>query len=244
MTISHVKRSLLNHASLAWKLIATTVVFVSFGTLVMAMLESDSGASISGIANKGTMLAGWLVPIFVGFVSCVSVITIQEYKRRLVRSSSVKEHARTLVLDGLFRNDNRVAVLREILNEPGIHYSRLLKRCFLAPGQLQWHLQVLLDFGAIKRKEIGQYVVFFPAMKGQDVATDVDLLLAKSGTSFRVFDSIHSTPGIHAAEIARILDLKRSSIKHHVDKLVDMGLIIVKRLEGRQALYVNPSRTG
>ena len=77
-------------------------------------------------------------------LSIMEVLTIKEYKGYFLRKSYIKKGKSYLTLSDIFENENRINILTQILNNPGVHHNELLRNCDLQKGQLQWHLDVLL----------------------------------------------------------------------------------------------------
>ncbi|MFX1312655.1 MAG: winged helix-turn-helix transcriptional regulator, partial [Promethearchaeota archaeon] len=144
-----------------------------------------------------------------------------------------------LTLTDIFNNENRLNILREILNNPGIHQNELLRNCDLQKGQLQWHLDVLLKNGIIKKEKYGQYTIYFPITSSIESIDNFKNLPKKSETTENIFDIIQKNPGINSSKISRILNLSRNTIKYHIDKLSENDLIYLKRKGRKIELYSN-----
>jgi len=52
-------------------------------------------------------------------------------------------------------------------------------------------------------------------------------------------DLIEKNPGINSAIIARKLNMRRSSVKYHVDKLAKLDFIILERHNREIKLYIS-----
>jgi len=61
--------------------------------------------------------------------------------------------------------------------------------------------------------------------------------LNKSKTTKNVFDIIIKNPRITSAEISRMLNLSRNTIKYHVDKLIEKQLIKLEKKGQTYELY-------
>jgi len=79
---------------------------------------------------------------------------------------------------------------------------------------------------------LGQYSIFYP-IHYKDQKADSKKYLFRSKQSTKILDLIESQPGIYSSKIAHRLDLKRNSVKYHIDKLLKNHLIFVKT-EGRR----------
>ena len=179
-----------------------------------------------------------LVPNLI-FVSIISALTVKEYRNYFNRRSYIKEGRSYLSLADIFQNVSRLKILTEILNNPGIHHNELLRSCSLNKGQLQWHLDTLLKHNIIKKEKYGQYAIYFPITSSTEAIETFKNQFAKSKTTLEVLNSIKKYPGINSAEISRILNLSRNSIKYHIDKLLEKHLIMLEKKGRIIKLYLS-----
>ncbi len=174
------------------------------------------------------------ISVFIIFLTVtVAVLSFKEFRDYFRMKSLPIQSSQYLTFDDIFENENRRNIINSILNEPGIHHNELQRRCNLQTGQLQWHLQVLLRYKIIKKKKVGQYSVFYPNFKGQTFDDYTIDTIAKSKTTLKILDIIETNPGIISSKIADQLELSRSSVKYHVDKLLDEKLIYTEK-KGRE----------
>ncbi|NVM37212.1 MAG: winged helix-turn-helix transcriptional regulator [Candidatus Lokiarchaeota archaeon] len=128
-------------------------------------------------------------------------------------------------------------ILKEILNNPGIHQNELLRTCNLQKGQLQWHLDVLLKYRIIKKEKFGQYNLYFPVTSSIEAINTFKNLHAKSETTNKTFELIQKNPGISSSEISQKINLARNTVKYHIDKLSENDLIYLKEKGRKIELY-------
>jgi len=178
-----------------------------------------------------------LVPTLI-FVLTLTALTIKEYRNYFIRRSYINEGRSYLTLADIFQNENRLKILTEILNNPGIHHNELLRSCTLKKGQLQWHLDTLLKHSIIKKEKYGQYTIYFPITSSAEAIKVFKNQFAKSKTTLQVLNTIKKNPGINSAEISRIMNLSRNSIKYHIDKLLEKHLIRLEKKGRINELYL------
>ena len=164
----------------------------------------------------------------IAFLSIFEVLTVKEYRRYFIRKPFIQKGKSYLTLKDIFENENRLNILREILNNPGIHQNELLRNCDLKKGQLQWHLNVLIKYHIIKKEKFGQYKIYFPITSSIEVINTFKSLPVKSETTNKIYELIKKNPGISASEIAKKVNLARNTVKYHIDKLLENNLIIFK----------------
>ena len=216
-------------------LISLALLIVILGFLIYLFREPSFFGDINTIRLVVIFL---LIPTLI-FVSTFTALTVNEYRNYFIRRSYIKEGRSYLSLADIFQNESRLKILTEILNNPGIHHNELLRGCDLNKGQLQWHLDTLLKHSIIKKEKYGQYAIYFPITSSKDAIGLFKNQFAKSKTTLEVLNSIKKSPGINSAEISRILNLSRSSIKYHIDKLLEKHLIMLEKKGRTIKLYLS-----
>ncbi|MFX0098897.1 MAG: winged helix-turn-helix transcriptional regulator [Candidatus Hodarchaeota archaeon] len=174
------------------------------------------------------------IPFIILFIAFVPKSKYKEYIRSKFSTYSPSGHR--LSIDEVLENENRSQIIDLILDEPGIHFNELLRKTELAPGNLVWHLDILCSYNVIGKKRIGQYLVYFPFFTSNPMS-NLDIKLAKSKTTLEILHFIEEEPGTYASEIAKILRFDHKTVKYHVDKLLENGLIYDKKQGRKKLLY-------
>jgi predicted transcriptional regulator len=137
----------------------------------------------------------------------------------------------------ILSNENRKKIIHQIFSYPGIHYSELLRTTEFQPGQLQWHLNKLLENNIIRKDKIEHFTVYFPTNMKTPVNLDY-LLLKKSKLTFTILNHIKQNSGIYQNKISHELNLKRNTVKYHIDKLLQKKFISSVRIGRKKHLYL------
>ncbi|UCD01592.1 MAG: winged helix-turn-helix transcriptional regulator [Promethearchaeota archaeon] len=166
-------------------------------------------------------------------------LTVKEYRSYFMRKAYIKKGRSYLTFSDIFENENRINILTQILNNPGIHHNELLRSCNLQKGQLRWHLEVLLKYRIIKKERYGQYSMYFPITSSFESNDSLKNLFVKSKTTSEILNIIQENPGINSSEISRVLNLSRNTIKYHIDKLSEENLIYLTKKGRKIELYPN-----
>lgn len=177
-----------------------------------------------------------LIPAII-LVSIFLVLTIKEYSSLFLRKIYIQKGRSYLTIPEIFESESRSKILKQILNNPGIHQNELLRKCNMQKGQLQWHLDVLLKYNIIKKKKFGQYSIYFPILNNLELFEGFENGLAKSETTTQIFQVIQENPGIYSSEIARKINLGRNTVKYHIDKLYKENLIQLEKKGRKIRLY-------
>ncbi len=162
----------------------------------------------------------------------------EEYRVYVQRWIAPRQSRHQLTYEEIFENEYRLSIIDCILKQPGIHYNEILRQCNLHAGQCRWHLDVLLSYGIIKSKPVGQYVLYYPVNKSNPLKEE-DLTVVKSERTLQILNVIRFSPGITASKVAEALNLKRNSVKYHVDKLLERKIITFKVKGRNKLLYYN-----
>ncbi|MCF2139499.1 MAG: winged helix-turn-helix transcriptional regulator [Candidatus Lokiarchaeota archaeon] len=177
-----------------------------------------------------------LIIIFLSFAVVFGILmSKQEYRAFLLnRVMFLDTGAHRLSMEDVLENENRSKVIDLIVENPGIHFSELLRQTQLAPGNLNWHLEILERYKIIKSEIVGKYVMYFP-YHGKNPLSNIDLKLQKSKTTMEILEIIQTTPGLSQNQIAKKIEKNHKTVKYHLDKLIKADLI-KKRQEGRKSL--------
>jgi len=204
-------------------------------TLLIHFLEPVFDPSIYVIRQVVfTLLIATLI-----FVTVFAALTINDYRSFFERKNYIKQGRSYLSLTDIFENENRLKILTQILSNPGIHHNKLQRNCDLQKGQLQWHIETLLKHNIIKKEKDGQYTIYFPITSSSEAIRIYRNRLTKSKTTNFILSTIKKNPGIISAEISRMLNLSRNSIKYHIDKLIEKQLIKVEKKGRNFELYLS-----
>ena len=220
---------------LGLSLISLVLLVILFSLLIYLFREPDIFLDLDTIRLAVILL---LIPTLI-FVSTLIALTVKEYSNYFIRRSYIKEGRSYLSLVDIFQNESRLKILTEILNNPGIHHNELLRSCNLNKGQLQWHLDTLLKHSIIKKAKYGQYTIYFPITSSTDAIELFKNQFIKSKTTLEVLNTIKKYPGINSAEISRILNLSRNTIKYHIDKLLEQHYIRLEKKGRVKELYLS-----
>ncbi|TFG27139.1 MAG: hypothetical protein EU532_08170 [Promethearchaeota archaeon] len=175
----------------------------------------------------------------IGILSLAVIISKKDYIHYLrTRSTLIQKGAHRLTLDEVLENENRNKILDLILNEPGIHFNELLRKSELAPGNLVWHLDILETYKIIGKKRIGNFIAYIPYYQKNPIS-NLDLKLSKSKLTLDILEMIESEPGIWSNLITKRKKVDHKTIHYHIKKLIDLGLVILKKEGRKKKIYPN-----
>lgn len=130
-----------------------------------------------------------------------------------------------------FRRD-----LYQVLCEnPGTYLLELVDLLESPLGTLTWHLRILEREGLVKSIKYAGKRLYYPKMLRSEEA-EMAYLTLRSDTAQRVFAYIVNNPGCYQERMAEALGVHHDTIRWHVTRMVEIGLIRVKR-EGRKKIH-------
>ncbi|MHA1775788.1 MAG: winged helix-turn-helix transcriptional regulator [Promethearchaeota archaeon] len=166
------------------------------------------------------------------------MMTKQEYRQFILnRIHPVPKNRHNLSLEEVFENEKRDELIDIILNNPGIHFNELRRQAKISSGNLVWHLNILESYKIIKAERIGHFIVYFPCYDKNPI-TKVDFLIKKSTVTLKIMQIIEENPGIYQNQIIIKSQLKRSTVKYHLDKLIKAEIVISKKMGTKRCYFV------
>jgi len=123
--------------------------------------------------------------------------------------------------------------LYEVLCEnPGTYLLELVDILESPLGTLSWHLRVLEREGLINSTKFAGKRIYYPKMLRSTDAEKAYLTM-RSDTAQDIFAYIVNNPGCYQREMAQAIEVHHDTIRWHVSKMQEVGLVKVKK-EGRR----------
>ena len=129
----------------------------------------------------------------------------------------------------------RERLLSHVREHPGVHVSALGRQLELAPGQVQYHLKRLRDSDAVVADECYGRTHYFPP--GYNDRERRTLALARRETARDLMFALLEGGEVPAGELATDLDIARSTLSYHADRLVAADLVEESRDDRGRVRY-------
>ncbi|MFB0561776.1 MAG: winged helix-turn-helix transcriptional regulator [Candidatus Lokiarchaeia archaeon] len=129
----------------------------------------------------------------------------------------------------------RREIYRMICEKPGTYFLEIASELATPPGTLSWHLRTLQKSGLIGSFKYGGKLVYYPKVLRDEEAEKAFFSL-RSETAKNIFQHIVNNPGCHQREIAKNLGVHHDTVRWHVGRMVETGLVDSER-DGRKVRY-------
>ena len=236
MTYIKMKLRIKSYYSIFLKLILILLNIFSIFLLFNLLIDiSNTFAPDFKIHNSIVILI--IFSIIVLAITCV--MTVREYKQKFLLKRIEISGRSYLSMEDVFENENRINIIKHVIDKPGIHHNELMRVCDLQKGQLQWHLDILIKNQIIKKTVQGQYALYFPNLKSFELPPSIKKGIIRNSTTHNILEIIKENPGINPTLIAKKVNLAKNTINYHLDKLLEADMIYTKRNGRRKEIFYN-----
>ena len=133
-------------------------------------------------------------------------------------------------------SESRSRIADAIGEDPGVHFSELVRRLELAPGQVQHHLRTLLrERDVVEERLYGRTHYYPPTVDDWEREA---LALLRRETANEVVTHLLAAGPSRPDDVAEKLGVARSTLSWHVDRLVEGGLVEKQRGERNRVTLV------
>jgi len=168
----------------------------------------------------------------------LSIIQLLFNKKILVEGSKYTKKS-------ILLNPYRKIIFNFIHNNIGAHFSLIRKGTFsgeetkASPGQLIWHLEMLLKFKYIKKVKVGNYTIFLPIEIDEQKGKLYFLL--RDELTKKIITLLLEKEPIKKSEIYKLLDQKRELVYYRINNLKEDKIINLMKKE-EKGLYLNSNK--
>lgn len=194
---------------------------------VFTLAPSSSGVPGHPVAGSG--LSAWLPsPAQAAGAGLLALLAgLAYYLWPALKSGGALGLFSRLRTPELLNHPQRARLAGLVEANPGIHFQELLRQSGLPNGTLVHHLDVLRKGELLVAHRNGGYTCYFLAGATQRGAEAV-----KADGARRLLQAIQGSPGISGLELSRATGLTVSTVHHHVQRLLEGGVVTGQR-DGR-----------
>lgn len=191
------------------------------GNLAEPAPGSGSAASVAGAAPD----APWREPMLLSLSAAALLLPFLALYRRVLQ-------------DTCLRNELRRRVLQRVREQPGVSIDRIARDEGCAYQTVRHHVRVLSSLGFLEPHREGGRVFLFEN-GGRYSLLDKRLRVAEGTAAARVLCVVRAQPGCSPASVAIALGLSRSTVKFHLDRLAQRGLVRAERAGSAVRLFAS-----
>jgi predicted transcriptional regulator len=124
------------------------------------------------------------------------------------------------------KNPQRSMLYGFIRGNPGVHLKRLSDEFGMKTSSILWHIRKLESAELVRSERANGFRVFYPTAGGMQVR-----LMSRASTALqnpnahRLFAALTSRPGASAADLAALSSIPIGTVRWHVRKLKEFGLV-------------------
>jgi len=174
-----------------------------------------------------------LLPILAGLI----VLSLLDMKKIdvYVKNSIFPRFSRDKV--GIFENEMRQSIYKTICHS-GIRFNQLRRKCGCTSGQLQWHLKKLLRYNLIKVKLMDNHKFYYPTQNSINFQ-DSEKIILFSPIQIKIVKLLQGESNLPVNSIAKRLHLKINTVRYHIKKLREKGILEAKNNGKVEKLCLN-----
>lgn len=133
-------------------------------------------------------------------------------------------------------NENRVSMYNAIINNPGIHFMRLVTLLGMSKYLVKWHINMLLKFNFIRKKKIENRQIYFSSDLEPHKAEMLHFISSEKAQKILQF---LSEKGDYYSKYQLIKNLRMhfNTLTKYLDKLEEYGYVFSLQLSNKKVYY-------
>ncbi|HVL49017.1 MAG TPA: winged helix-turn-helix transcriptional regulator [Candidatus Thermoplasmatota archaeon] len=139
----------------------------------------------------------------------------------------------------VLENEARRTIFEYIQSHPGTHLRATATALDLSTTNVLWHLRKLEDAKLVASKKFEGYKVFYPVAGGVETKRKaIASAVLKNGNAQQILEYIAAHPSAHQREIARAMNVNHGTVRWHLRKLNEAGLLVQVKKEHTTQYYL------
>jgi predicted transcriptional regulator len=124
-------------------------------------------------------------------------------------------------------NSNTIRVLQYIQENPGCHLRQIKRELDMSMGTIQYHLNLLDKQGKVSSERQNLHKYYFPIGLFEQNEKDILKILNQETAREILMLILEKNPT--QTDIANIIKISSASVNWHIQRLVELGLILVHK---------------
>lgn len=123
-------------------------------------------------------------------------------------------------------NPQRSMLYGFIRGNPGVHLKRLSEEFGMKTSSILWHIRKLENAELVRSDRANGFRVFYPTAGGTEMKVVSRATTALQNANARhVFEAVEAKPGAHPNQIAQLTGVHAGTVRWHLRKLREFGLL-------------------
>ncbi len=140
--------------------------------------------------------------------------------------------------DDVLKNSNRMSIYTTILENPGIHFMRIVGALGMSIFLVKWHLDMLLKFNYIKRTQVGHCEIYFDSALSAQKASVLHFLSREK--TIKIMNYLReNSNGCPKYRLSKEIKMHPNTITKYIQKLEEIGCISKRKVSNKTLYFVN-----
>jgi predicted transcriptional regulator len=139
------------------------------------------------------------------------------------------------------QNPQRAMLYGFVRGNPGVHLKKLSEEFAMKTSSILWHIRKLENAELVRSERANGFRVFYPVEGGTEIRKVSRAVTALQNANARqLYEAVESKAGVSPAQLASKLAIHGGTVRWHLRKLREFGL--VEEIEGQQssAFFATP----
>ncbi len=138
-------------------------------------------------------------------------------------------------------HEGRARLYRIVSQTPGIHLGELARELGMETSSVLWHARKMERANLVRSQRSGKFRVFYPVAGGIEAKRMAATRgLVNSDNAQRICGFVDSHPGATAGDLARRLAINVTTVRWHLRRLVENGLVAGQPDGAYRRYFVKP----
>jgi len=140
----------------------------------------------------------------------------------------------------VLNNENRKTIYELIIRNPGIYFSKIVKKLNFSNHVVVWHLNILIKFNFIKKRILDKHEIYFESKANfQDVKFKYYISLGKSKMIIHYLQ--HNNIGITKTKLSKVLKMHLNTLSRYINLLEKLNVILEEKIDNRVLYFLAES---
>lgn len=139
------------------------------------------------------------------------------------------------------RNPQRAMLYGFVRGHPGVHLKKLSEEFAMKTSSILWHIRKLESAELVRSERANGYRVFYPVEGGIEIRKVSRAITAlQNGNARLLFEAVERKPGASPTELGHALHIHAGTIRWHLRKLREYGLVDELPNDASSKLFATP----